>query len=73
MLVHKKITRKITVLAERFEESFELRFERFARDPKVLAFAANSLNAASLLKIEIRKIEREFSSFRARLKQSRLL
>jgi pantoate kinase len=59
---------KLGTYAERFEEVFETRFERLARDPRVLAFVGSSLNFASAMRIETRKIEVEVASFRARAK-----
>lgn len=59
---------KLGACAERFEELFETRFERIARDRRVLAFVGSSLNYASAMRIESRKLEAEVASFRARAK-----
>jgi pantoate kinase len=59
---------KIGTFAVRFEEIFETRFERVARDPRVLAFFGSSLNFASALRLESQKLETEVASFRTRAK-----
>ena len=59
---------KLGEYAERFEEVFETRFERVARNPRVLAFVGSSLNFASAMRIESRKLGAEAASFRARAK-----
>lgn len=59
---------KLGIYAERFEEIFETKFERVARNPRVLAFVGNSFNLASAIRLESRKLEAEAASFRARAK-----
>ena len=63
---------KLGTYAERFEELFESRFQRVARNPRVLAFVGNSLNFASAIRIESRKLETEIASFRARARLAML-
>lgn len=59
---------KLDAFAERFEKGFELRFERVARNPRILAFVGSSLNFASAVRLESRQLESEVASFRARAK-----
>lgn len=63
-----RLSNSVSELAARLEEGFETRFESIARDPKVLAFVASSLNYATNLRLEARKFEIEISSLKLRLK-----
>lgn len=54
---------------EKLERNFEVRFESVARDPRLLAFVASSINLAAFVRIENRKLKNELTSLRARLRR----
>ena len=62
----------LKTFAEKLEAQIELRFELFARDPKVLAVIAQGLNQASQLKLDIKMMHRECASLRARARTEAL-
>lgn len=64
-----KIKSKIKSGAESLELQIEMRFEKFARDQRVLAFVGQSLNHASQLRLDLKTFKREVASFRARAKR----
>ncbi len=62
----KRLFDRAGALGASFEEGFDSRFQRIARDPKVLAFIASSLNYVSASRLELAKFEDEISSIRSR-------
>ncbi len=62
----------LKTFAEKIEARIELRFELLARDPKLLALIAQSLNQASQWKLDMKTMNREFQSLRARARAESL-
>lgn len=62
----KRVLDRAGELGSSFEENFDSRFQRIARDPKVLAFIASSLNYVSASRLEFAKLEDEIAGIRSR-------
>jgi hypothetical protein len=63
------ITEQTRLITAKLEHQFEVRFENLARDPKLLALVANSLNYVANNKIQICRFETEVASLKARAAQ----
>lgn len=60
------LLKRASELGSSFEEKFDSRFQRIARDPKLLAFLASSMNYVSSSRLELAKFEDELAAIRTR-------